>query len=124
MQLNQPQADNIIAIYHAGGYDIEIMEYLIREGFGYESFAQWYALKSDFKSLIDQGRVLSKAFWDRELRSGNKQLPSWYYGYLPQPVLDLLALACQAAERCPIGSAEREREFKNVERLLKGINRT
>ena len=121
--INQEDANRIAKIYDCGGYDAEVREYLLRQGFGLGAFERWLAERYDFYSLIEQGRILSQAFWDRELRSGAKQLPSWYYGHLPEPVLQLIALACQAAERCPVGSSEREREFRNVERLLSAVKR-
>lgn len=121
--INQEDANRIAKIYDSGGYDAEVREYLLRQGFGLGAFERWLAERYDFASLIEQGRILSQAFWDRELRNGAKQLPNWYYGHLPEPVLQLITLACQLAEIQPAGSSEREREFKNVERLLGAIRR-
>ena len=122
--LNQDQANYIMALYAEGAYDAEITAYLMQQGYAFGYFEQQCSKSDKFRHLISAGRILSKAYWERQLRNGSKVLPSWYYGHLPAPVLELITLACQSAEVCAIGSAEREREFRNVERLLRAVNKT
>lgn len=126
MTIEESILREITVSYANGLFDSEAIRILGQyvAGFKAHELELWIEREPELARRVIAGRILARAYWDKAIKEGAQVLPEWYYSAPLPEVRDMLALACQAAERCPIGSAEREREFRNVERLLKGINRT
>ena len=125
MAIDEAVLRKVGASYRIGGFDAEACEILVTYVVGFEpcEFDAWLAKEPELRQRVESGRILARGAWDKAIREGARVLPDWYYSAPLPEVRELLALACQAAERCPIGSSEREREFKNVERILAAIKR-
>ena len=125
MPIEEAILREITASYANGLFDSEAIRILGQyvAGFKAHELEQWIEREPELARRVTAGRILARAYWDKAIRDGAVLVPDWYYSAPLPEVRDMLALACQAAERCPIGSAEREREFKNVERILAAIKR-
>lgn len=125
MTIEESILREITANYANGLFDSEAIRILGQylAGFKAHEFEIWVEREPDLARRVTAGRILARAYWDKAIRDGVVLVPDWYYSAPLPEVRDMLALACQAAERCPIGSAEREREFRNVERLLAVLKR-
>lgn len=120
MAIDESVLRKVGASYRIGGFDAEACEILVTYVAGFEpcEFDNWLVREPELRQRVESGRILARGAWDKAIREGARVLPDWYYSPPSEAVRELITLACRAAETCPIGSSEREREFKNVERLL------
>lgn len=113
------------ASYRQGGWDGEACEILVLyvAGFLPAEFEEWLARETELRATVESGRILARGNWDKRIREGARLVPDWYYSPPCAAAVELITLACRAAEVLPVASNEREREFKNVARLLAAVNR-
>lgn len=120
--LNEQIIKKVGACYRAGGYDAEACDILVQyvEGFEPSQFEYWLEREPELRLVVEGGRILARGYWDCKIKQGyTGKVPAWYW-FRPE-AWEPIILMLRAVESLPLGSETRERESKNVARIIAAI---